>query len=169
MQSVYNPVTDSKQEAKVARSRLGLHSDPLLYNIPRLMDENNARLEKLKPGSSSGWNASTTDEIADMRDFKLPHVATGTNTAEFMVLVEFEPQSGRFKVRDAKYLNGSLKLKALGAALLKLNLNFTSPDGNPVRVVRWGTFLCAEASGCEFMLPDAGAERSVSIPLKVIQ
>src|SRR5215469_15888213 len=77
MQSVYNPVTDSKQEAKVARSRLGLHSDPLLYNIPRLMDENNDRLEKLKPGSSSGWNASTTDEIADMRDFKLPHRRDG--------------------------------------------------------------------------------------------
>jgi len=152
-----------------ARNRLAMHSDPQLYDISQLIEQNNARLEKMKPGSSNNWNTSTIDEIAEMRDLKLPHVVMGTNTAEFMILAEFDPGSGRFKVTDTKYLNGSQKLKAVSSTLLKLNLNFTSPDGNPVRVVRWGTFLCADATGCEFILPDASAGRSQSIPFKVIK
>jgi hypothetical protein len=81
---------------------------------------------------------------------------------------DFAPQTKVFEVRDSKYLNGSEKLKAASKTLTKLTLNFVSLDGNPVRIVRHGTFLCCEYRGCEFIFPDAGAGLSVPVPVNVI-
>lgn len=153
---------------RLARQRLPATQDPLLYRVAELIDQNNARLEKLSPGSSKNSSMNAIDEVANMRDFKLPRVYQGTATAEFQLLIEFDPQAKSFKVRDSKYLNGSEKLKAASKTLTKLTLNFASPDGNPVRIVRHGTFLCSEYGGCEFIFPDAGAGVSVPVPVNVI-
>jgi tetratricopeptide (TPR) repeat protein len=154
------------QMGHFAHNRLAMENDPGLYHTVELIEQNNARLEQMNPGSSKTIDMKTVDIIADMRDFKLPRVFTGTATAQFLLLLDYDPASASFKVQDVKYLNGSDKLKPFSSTLTKLNLHFTSPDNQPVSIFRRGTFICSAA--CEFMLPDATSSHSVSIPLKVI-
>lgn len=148
---------------RFARNRLPLEKDPTLYHVPDLISQNDARLEKLSPGSSKTYNIKTIDQVVAMRDFKLPRVFRGTTSAEFFVLLQFDSLTGKFKVQGVKYISGSEKLKSVSSSLTKLNFNFTSPDANPVHLVRRGTFLCGDPSGCEFMLPDANAGRPFSV------
>jgi hypothetical protein len=112
----------------------------------------------------------TIDEIAAMRDWKVPAAVTGTATAtaQFVILVEYDPRAGKFKVTDTRYESGAKKLKTAGKALLKVNVGYTSPDGSAVRVVRRGTFLCSGVGNCEFMLPEVSQAKSVPVPVKVV-
>jgi tetratricopeptide (TPR) repeat protein len=153
---------------RLARQRLPATQNPFFYHVSELIEQNDARLEKLIPAGSKNSSMAAMDEIANMRDFKLPRVYQGTATAEFQVLIEFDPQTKTFQARDSKFLGGSEKLKALSKTLTKLTLNFTSPDGNPVRIVRHGTFLCSEYGGCEFMFPDPGAGVSIPVPIRTV-
>jgi Flp pilus assembly protein TadD len=156
------------QMCQFARNRLPAANDPLLYRTGTLLKENDARLEKLSPGSSNAINMKIVDHVLAMRDFKLPRVFTGTATADFYVLLEYNQQIGHFEVIDTRYIHGSEKLKSAGTALTKLNLNFVSPDGNSVRVLRRGTIVCGDTTICEFMLADATSGHSVPIPFKVV-
>jgi tetratricopeptide (TPR) repeat protein len=137
---------------RLARSRLPLEKDPFGYHVPELIVQNDARLEKLSPGSSKTYDSRIVDDILAMRDFKLPAVVQGVASAEFLVLLQYDPQLGAFKVTGTKFDSGSPKLKSAGKSLTKLNFNFASPDHNEVTLVRRGTFLCGV--GCEFILPD---------------
>jgi hypothetical protein len=93
---------------RLARSRLGLEKDPLLYRVSDVIKQNDARLEQLSPGSSKTWNMGTIDEIAAMRDWKVPAAVAGTATAtaQFVILLEYDPRAGKFKVPDTKYESG---------------------------------------------------------------
>jgi hypothetical protein len=71
-------------------------------------------------------------------------------------------------VRDVKYVSGAEKLKATAQALKKVHFNFTSPDGNPARILRQGTFICSGASNCEFLLADANRIGSHEISIKPV-
>ncbi|HXX17648.1 MAG TPA: tetratricopeptide repeat protein [Candidatus Eremiobacteraceae bacterium] len=153
------------QMCRFARSRLPMEQDMSTYHTAELIQANKVRLEKLSPGSSKTYHMQTIDQLAAMRDFKLPRVLVATATAEFLVLFEYDPQTGCFKVVDSKYVSGSEKLKSAGKALAKLNPNFTSPDNNPVRVLRHGTVICGDTTGCEFMLPDATAGVTITLPV----
>jgi tetratricopeptide (TPR) repeat protein len=148
---------------QMARSRLPMERDPALYRLPDLIEQNNARMEKLSPGSSKVYAAKVIDEIVDMRDFKLPRVFPGVATAIFEVLLQFDSETRTFKVHDVKFTDGSDKLKPFGKSLTKLNFNFVSPDGNPASILRRGNFLCGTA--CEFVLPDATTGPVRSIPI----
>lgn len=159
-----NKAQAALQMCRFAKNRLPLESNPIPYRVPAVIEQNDARLEKLSPGASKNYNIHTIDQILDMRDFKLPPVFAGTATATFLVLLEFVPDSSGFRVKDVKFVGGSEKLKAASKALAKINFNLASPDGNPVRVLRRGTFICGV--GCEFMLPDANATPSQPFPLK---
>jgi hypothetical protein len=156
------------QMCQFARNRLPAANDPLLYRTGTLLKENDARLEKLSPGSSNAINMKIVDHVLAMRDFKLPRVFTGTATADFYVLLEYNQQIGHFEVIDTRYIHGYEKLKSAGTALTKLNLNFVSPDGNSVRVLRRGTIVCGDTTICEFMLADATSGHSVPILFKVV-
>lgn len=154
---VQNKTQLAQQMCLFARNRLPMEQHALQYRVPDLMEKNNARLERIAAGSTKTYNMHTIDQVINMRDFKLPRVYAGTATAQFFVLFEFDAQAGYFRVRDAQYIAGSEKLKTAGQSLTKLMPNFSSPDGNPLRIVRRGTIICGEPSGCEFMLPDASA------------
>ena len=148
---------------RLARSRLPLENDPFTYHLPELIAQNDARLEKLSPGSSKTYDSHIVDDILAMRDFKMPPVVQGVANAEFLVLLQYDPQLGAFKVTDTKFVSGSPKLKSGGKSLTKLNFNFSSPDGNEVTFVRRGTFLCGAA--CEFILPDPTNSRNGTLQI----
>lgn len=143
------------QMCRLAKNRLPMQPFPVSPEVPKLIEQNDARLEKLSPGSSKTYNMKTIDQITDMRDYQVPASFPATATAEFSVLLEFDPQTGAFKVCGVQYVRGTEKLKTTAQALKKVHFNFTSPDGNPVRILRQGTFICSGISNCEFQLPDA--------------
>ncbi len=145
------------QMCRFAKNRLPSAVLPSVPAVLALLNENDARLERLSPGSTKSPHMGTIDAITSARDFKLPRVAPGTLSAQFYVLLKLDEASGHFKVQDAKYISGSEKLKPYAKTLNHLNVNFSSPDGKPASVIRRGTFLCADYSGCEFMLLDAAA------------
>jgi cytochrome c-type biogenesis protein CcmH/NrfG len=155
---------------RLAKNRLPMEPFPVSPNVPKLIEQNDARLEKLSPGSSKTYNMKTIDQIVDMRDYKVPTSFPTTATAEFSVLVEFDSQTNAFKVRDVKYVRGAEKLRTTAQTLKKVHFNFTSPDGNPVRVLRQGSFICSGTSNCEFLLPDANriGSHEISVPVNVI-
>jgi tetratricopeptide (TPR) repeat protein len=157
-----NKVQSALQMCRFAKNRLPMESNPIPYRVAEVIEQNDVRLEKLSPGTSKGYNTNTIDQILAMRDFRLPTVFSGTATATFIVLLEFAPNTSNFKVQDVKFVSGADKLKTVSKALTKINFNLTSPDGNPIRVLRRGTFICGV--GCEFMLPDANAIPSQPIP-----
>ena len=93
---------------------------------------------------------------------------TATAIAQFVILVEYDPRAGKFKVTDTKYESGAEKLQTARKVLLKVNVGYTPPDGNAVRVVRRGTFLCSGVGNCEFMLPELPEGKSVRVPVPVV-
>lgn len=161
-----NKTQSALQFCRLAHSRLPQESEDHLYHIGDLLDQNNERLKKISPSSLNTFDMATADHIANMRDLKLPRLFAGQATADFLLQVDYDPQSNTFKVTDTKFVSGSPKLKPFSTALLKLNLNLTSPDGNPVRVLRRGTFLCNGVNTCEFMLPDANVAPSTQIKVQ---
>jgi tetratricopeptide (TPR) repeat protein/transglutaminase-like putative cysteine protease len=150
-----NKTQPALQMCRLARNRLTMEPFPVPSNVPKLIEQNDARLEKLSPGASKTYNMKAIDQITDMRDYKVPASFPTTATAEFSVLLEFDPQTNAFKVCDVKYVSGAEKLRTTAQALKKVHFNFASPDGNPFRILRQGTFLCSGSSNCEFLLPDA--------------
>ena len=154
------------QMCQFAHNRLPAAADPIIYHLGDLLQQNDSRLEKLSPGSSKTVNMKTIDQVVAMRDSKLPRVFSGTATAEFYVLLEYDPQMPFFRVIGAKRLRGSEKLESAGKALTNLKFNFVSPDGNQVRVLRRGTIVCGDSTGCEFMLADTTG--GGSIPVNVV-
>ncbi len=149
---------------RFASYRLPLEQEPALYHISELLGENNKRLEHLGPGAANSPNTVTTsDEIFHMRNFKLLHLVSGTETGEVLMLLAYDLKPGKFHVEDVKYVSGSEKLKTLDKTLRALNFNFTSPDGNPLQVVIHGTLSCYPLSGCQFVLLDAPSGRLVKL------
>jgi Domain of Unknown Function with PDB structure (DUF3857) len=154
-------VTEHKPQAalrmcRLARNRLAMEKETILYGVAGLIKQNNQRLEKLSAGASKTWNMNTIDEINNMRDFKFPRLAvTGTATAGFSLMLEYDSQARHFKVQETKFNDGPQTLKSASSALKQLNLNFTSPDGNPVRVIQAGNVICGGPTTCELLLLDA--------------
>jgi tetratricopeptide (TPR) repeat protein len=162
-----NKTQAALQMCKLAHSRLPQESVAHLSGLTQLIEQNDALLMKLNPNALNTFDMATSEHIANMRDLKLPHVYTGQATARYLLQVDFDPQSNSFKVTGSKFVSGSDKLKPFASALTKLNLSLSSPDGNPVRVIRGGTFLCGGGDHCEFLLNDANlADRS--IPINVV-
>jgi cytochrome c-type biogenesis protein CcmH/NrfG len=156
------------QMCHLAHNRLQTAGAPNLTVVTSMLEQTNARLEHLSPGSSKSPNMAAIDEVIRMRSFKLAQVIPSTATAYFYVVLEFDPASGRFKAQNAKFASGSEKLKPFTKPLTHLNFNFTSPDANHARVVRHGIFLCSGFGPCEFMLQDPAAGIPVPVQLKVI-
>ena len=173
-QSQHN-MQSALQMCRFAHNRLSGQYDPDGNHITNLAEKNNARLEQLSPGSSKTVNMNAIDEIIAMRDYKLPHVNAASLTAvhggslniEYYVLLELDPNTGRFHAIGQKRFSGTDALKPLAPELLKINFKFTSPDSNPVRVLRRGNFLCITSVGCEFILHDSTTIGLRTIELKV--
>jgi Domain of Unknown Function with PDB structure (DUF3857) len=156
------------QMCRLACNRLALESDPASYHLSKLIVQNNARLEQISPGSSKTWNMSTIDEVVHMRDYKIPRALAFTASADFLLLIDYDPQTAKFLVRDVTFLEGSDKLKPYSASLDKLSFSFSSPNNNPVRFLRRGTFLCSGNAPCEFLLLDAIAHPGRTVVLNPV-
>ncbi len=95
------------------------------------------------------------------RTFRLPRFLSGTQSAEFFVLLQSDANGKTFKVADVKFISGSDKLKPYGKQLRTINFNVSAPDDVPARFLRRGILGCYEYTGCSFVLLDPETVHSV--------
>jgi tetratricopeptide (TPR) repeat protein/transglutaminase-like putative cysteine protease len=127
------------------------------------MQELQKRIRRLT-GEQATLNAaaSTADVVSRERNFKLARFLTGTESAEFFVLLASDGKSKAFKVLDTKFIKGSEKMKLQGKQLTSIDFNFPAPSETPARFVRRGILGCYQYSGCSFLLLDpASSVRSL--------
>jgi hypothetical protein len=113
-------------------------------------------LESAKAVDDHGMSARS-DELTQMRTFKLPRLVPKEANAEFFVLLA--PGS---KVDDVKFVSGSEELKSGASALRGLNFKVSFPDNGPARVLRRGILSCYPSSGCSFVLYYLGDVHTVN-------
>ena len=86
------------------------------------------------------------DKLSAIRTTKLPRIVSGEANAEFFLL--FSPGA---KVEDAKFINGSDKLKSAGKTLVETKFDVPFPIDSDGRIVRRGILSCYPISGCSFV------------------
>jgi Flp pilus assembly protein TadD len=106
------------------------------------------------PGFS---HASPTDELTDARRVKIGHIASGSASAEFFVLMA--PGN---KVENVTYVSGSEELEKVETRLADSDFHAAFPEGSDARILRRGLVMCSEISGCEFVLYPLDSVRSVN-------
>ena len=154
------------QMCEFALYRIPLMGSPEMYGSGHQMGEIQDRLKHLRALSGGPTNAknlvATSNAINRMNVFKVARLVPGTASAEFFVLMAADSASGKFKIRDVKFISGSEKIKGFGKQLTSINLNFPSPDNSPASFLRRGILGCYEYTGCSFVLLDPSAVNSVN-------
>lgn len=111
-----------------------------------------------KPRSSG----DASDLVIREREFKLPRFLSGTESAEFFVLLGSDGKSKTFKVEDVKFISGSDKMKLQGKQLKNVDFKVPAPGVVPTRFVWRGILGCYQYSGCSFMLLDPATVHSLN-------
>jgi len=114
--------------------------------------------EHLSRGSAGNFGGiELSKELTRMRTFKLPRLIAGSASAEFFVLL-----GPNAKIKDARFINGSEKLKQSRKSILSISLPIQFPDGGPTHVVRRGSVDCSQQTGCSLSLLLPGDVNSVN-------
>ncbi len=120
-------------------------------------------LANITHGASKSYSMDDgSDLVIRERTFKLPRFLSGTESAEFFVLLASDGKSKTFKVEDVKFVSGSDKMKLQGKQLKTIDFKVPAPDDVPARFVRRGILGCYQYTGCSFVLLDPGSVRSVN-------
>ncbi len=151
-----------RKEAAARIYRLALYRFSSRSTMIPASDEENearARLEALSPGTASESRnvAAGSDELSQMRTFKLPRLVPKSVSGEFFLLIG--PGS---KVEDVKFVSGSAEPESSAKALRAVDFKLPFPDEGPARVLRRGILSCYEYSGCSFVLYNLEDVRSVN-------
>ena len=108
--------------------RMAVYRIPLSQAIalPEFQTELAAAQENLKHLTGSPAKAPNTMDASTRaireRTFKLPRFLSGTQSAEFFVLLAADKTSKTFKVEDVKFISGSSKMKLQGKQLKSIDL-----------------------------------------------
>ena len=96
------------------------------------------------------------------RTIKLPRFLSGTESAEFFVLMATDGKSKTFQVESEKFISGSDKMKLQGKQLKGIDFRFPTPSNLPTRFVWRGILGCYQYSGCSFVVLDPTSVHSVN-------
>ncbi len=120
------------------------------------------------PQSSPSGSPDSTEtgdaaaKVSGERTFKLPRFLSGTESAEFWVLLTSDGKSKSFKVEDVKFISGSDKMKDEGKQLKSIDFKIPAPSDVPAHFVRRGILGCYQYTGCSFVLLDPATVRSLN-------
>lgn len=93
---------------------------------------------------------------------KLPRFLSGTESAEFFVLMAADAKSKTFQVENEKFISGSERMKLQGKQLKGIDFHFSAPSNLPTRFVWRGILGCYQYSGCSFAVLDPASVHSVN-------
>jgi hypothetical protein len=120
-------------------------------------------LKHLPGGTTSPRNQiMASDPVMAARSFKLARFLSGTESAEFFVLLSSDGNSKIFTVEDTKFISGSPKMKLQGKQLKTINFGFPAPSDSPSHFVVRGILGCYEYSGCSFVVLDPASVNSLN-------
>jgi tetratricopeptide (TPR) repeat protein len=149
-----------KTASAIEMCRLAIYRIPMSVNLALSqyqteMDAARENLDHLPGGTSKTQGiVEASDIVIRERTFKLPRFLSGTESAEFFVLLASGGKSKTFKAEDVKFISGSDKMKLQGKQLKTIDLNFPAPGDVATRFVRRGILGCYQYSGCSFVLLD---------------
>jgi hypothetical protein len=135
---------ERKKDAAIRMYRLALASG----GGTDRMKETQIRLQHLGGVQKTGrFGANGSEELSNIRTFRLPRLVPDEAHAEFFVLF-----ANGGKILDAKFVSGSDRLKSADQDLRSADIIFPLPDDGPTHLVRRGVLGCYKTSGCTFVL-----------------
>ena len=151
--------THQVQQA-IQMCRLALHRIPIAAGASA--DESTVELaaaqenlDKLTPGTARSDRAGDAADVAiRQRTFKLPRFVSGTESAEFFVLLASDERTRTFKAEDVKFISGSEKMRDQAKQIKSINFNFLAPDSSSTHFVWRGILGCYQYTGCSFVVLD---------------
>ncbi len=111
---------------------------------------------------NSKSTVDTSDWVIRERTFKLPRFVSGTESAEFFVLLASDGKSKMFRVENVKFISGSDKMKLQEKQLKSIDFHVPVPSDAPTRFVWRGILGCYQYTGCSFVVLDPAGVRSVN-------
>ena len=159
---------EHKDGLAVQMCRMALYRMSMSQQLASGQDktEMNAAQENLDHLAGGAEKSKSTRDVSEMvlheSTFKLPRFLSGTESAEFFVLLASDGSSKKFKVEDVKFISGSDKMKLQGEQLKTIDFNVPAPDDVPTRFVRRGILGCYQYTGCSFVLLDPASVHSVN-------
>jgi tetratricopeptide (TPR) repeat protein len=159
---------EHKVEAAIRMCRMALYRMSMSQQLAsgQYKTEMNAAQENLDHLTGGAEKSKSTRDVSEMvlreSTFKLPRFLSGTESAEFFVLLASDGSSKKFKVEDVKFISGSDKMKLQGKQLKTIDFNVPAPDDVPTRFVRRGILGCYQYTGCSFVLLDPASVHSVN-------
>jgi len=151
------------QMCRMAVSRMSLSTklSPQDYGTEMAAAQENLNHLTGSAAKSKGSFDTSGLSIAE-RTFKLARFLRGTESAEFFVLLASDGKSKKFTLQDAKFINGSDKMKLQGTQLKSIEFNVPAPSNVPVRFVWRGILGCYEYTGCSFVVLDPASVHSLN-------
>jgi tetratricopeptide (TPR) repeat protein/transglutaminase-like putative cysteine protease len=157
-------IESAEQMCRLAVYRISASAQSASSELKTELDGAQKRLDHLTGGGGgkSKSMVETSEIVTRERMFKLPRFLTGTESAEFFVLLESDGKSKTFKVKDVKFVSGSEKMKLQGKQLASIDFKVPAPSETPTRFVRRGILGCYQYSGCFFVLLDPATVQSLN-------
>jgi tetratricopeptide (TPR) repeat protein len=155
-----------KNQAAIEMCRMAIHRMYMTSNITLdLKTEEAAAQENLDHLTSGMPKPKDSTEGATLviheRTFKLPHLLTGSESAEFLVLMVADGKGKAYKVDEVQFISGSDKMKSQGKQIKTIDFKVFSPTDVPTRFVRRGILSCSQYTGCSFVIFDPATVDSV--------
>jgi len=148
---------------RVASERMSQSHKLRLDQFQAESEKAQQNLKHLPGGTTSPRNQiMASDPVMAARSFKLARFLSGTESAEFFVLLSSDGNSKIFTVEDTKFISGSPKMKLQGKQLKTINFGFPAPSDSPSHFVVRGILGCYEYSGCSFVVLDPASVNSLN-------
>jgi hypothetical protein len=156
-------VEQAVQMCQMAIYRMPMTSGALSNEFPTELAAAKENLDFLTRGASkSKGSGDSSNLVIHEREFKMARFLSGTESAEFFVLLASDGKSKSFKVEDVKFISGSEKMKLEGKQLKNVDFKVPAPSDVPTRFVRRGILGCYQISGCSFVLLDPDSVHSLN-------
>jgi len=156
-------VEQAVQMCQMAIYRMPMTSGALSNEFPTELAAAKENLDFLTRGAAkSKGSGDSSNLVIHEREFKMARFLSGTESAEFFVLLASDGKSKSFKVEDVKFISGSEKMKLEGKQLKNVDFKVPAPSDVPTRFVRRGILGCYQISGCSFVLLDPDSVHSLN-------
>jgi tetratricopeptide (TPR) repeat protein len=146
---------------RLAVSRMSLSTRLRPQGYDAELTEAQGVLERLTGKATENTFDTSGAGIAE-RTFKLPRFMSGTESAEFFVLMGSDGKSKKFAPLDTKFISGSEKMRMQGKQLRNIEFNVPAPSDTAARFVWRGILGCYQYTGCSFVVLDPDSVHSLN-------
>jgi hypothetical protein len=127
-----------------------------------MITQGNTEADHLAEVLKQEHKSASLADSSTARTTKLPRIIPGEGHAEFFLLLERDPKTGKARVEDVKFVSGADTLRSADKALRNASYTVSFPDDGPTKLVRRGILGCYHYTGCSFVFFLPGDVHSVN-------